>query len=486
MLTASAAPRFRVPRAFNPAAIMIVVFAFAAATALMAIDEVRNDDPIIWMPIALNGIVAVCGLALSGARDGVSLRVVFWLYNLLFFGIAPLAQYLTGKWSFPPSEGAMLTANVLILFSSSVYAISYSMGRAAHERTSALPWGRFHHAISQRRSIHMLILSGAISFGFGAATGFKLTASSVIGAFGAVYTPSTMIAEFTLRPFPFFVFLFTVYQAKYGARTLRSLSIAIFAGAFAFIMLSPISGARFFIFAMYFGLYVVLFPPIGKYRFVYVLLLYMGLFGSQFISAFAAWVTGRAGTIQGFDANYFYAGHFDGYENLCHSIDYVRENGIVWGKQFLGALLFWVPRTWWPTKPIGSAAYIATSYLSTTFNVTFTNLASPLVQEAYLNFGSVGVGVVFSAIGYFSGKCDAKFQLYSRLAPAAFRLARTFVPGDHLGFMILYPVVLGLSLFLLRGDFLSGFAFTSGIVTAFVIVVLAVRRRIEWAHARGT
>jgi hypothetical protein len=486
VLTATEAPRFKVPRAFSPVAILIVVLVFAVATLMMAIDEVRNDNALIWMPMALNGIVAVCGLAWSGARDGVSLRVVFWLYNLLFFGIAPLAQYVTGNWYFAPSEGTMATANLLIFLSSFAYAISYGRGRATHERTSALPWGRFRHAISRERSVLLLVVSGAIAIGFGAKAGFNLAASSIIHAFGGVYTPLSMLAEFTLRPFPFFVFLLTVYQAKYGLRTLRSHSLALLAGAFAFMMLSPISAARFFIFAMYFGLYVLLFPPVGKYRFVYVLLLYLGLFGSQLLPAFAAWITGGVGSIQRFEANYFYAGHFDGYENLCHSIDYVRDNGIVWGRQLLGAILFWVPREWWPTKPVGSAAYIATSYLSTSFNVTFTNLASPLLQEAYLNFGTIGVLVTFSIAGYLSGLCDARFQLYSRLAPAAFRLARSFAPGDHLPFMILYPVVLGLSLFILRGDFLSGFAFTSGIVTAFLIVHLFAKRRIRWIGARGT
>jgi hypothetical protein len=290
-----------------------------------------------------------------------------------------------------------------------------------------------------------------------------------------------MIAEFTLRPLPFFVFLLIAYQVKYGVRTLSTHTMVLLAGSFAFLMLSPVSAARFFIFAMYFGLYVLLFPPVGRYRFAYVMLLYMGLFGSQFLAALAKWSTGDASSIHGFEGNYFYQGHFDGFENLCHAIDYVRDHGIVWGRQLAGALLFWVPRSWWPGKPIGSAAYIATSYLSTSYNVTFTNLASPLLQEAYLNFGSVGVVVTFSLAGYVSGLCDARFQLYSRLVPAAFRRARVLVPGEHLAFMILYPVFLGLSMFILRGDFLSGFAFTSGIVVAFLIVRVVARRRVRWA-----
>src|SRR5438552_6887525 len=243
----------------------------------MAIDEVRNDNPLIWVPMSLNGIVAVCGIAWSGSRDGVSLRVVFWLYFLLFFGIAPLAQYLTGNWYFAPSEETMTTANLLIFLSSLVFAISYGRGRSAHERTSERPWGPFRQAMPRRRTTLLVIVSGTIAIGFAAEGGFNFATSSVMHAFGGVYSPLSMVAEFTLRPFPFFVFLLTVYQAKYGLRTLRSYSLALLAGTFAFIMLSPISGARFFIFAMYFGLYVMLFPPVGKYRFVYVVLLYMGL-----------------------------------------------------------------------------------------------------------------------------------------------------------------------------------------------------------------
>jgi hypothetical protein len=478
--------KFNVPRVFSPMAILTVILVFSGTTLMMAVDEIRSNNPLVWIPIVLNGLVAAVGLAWSGSRDGVSLRVVFWLYNLLFFGIAPLAQYLTENWYFQPSESTMTIANVLVLVSSFVYAVFYVRSRSSNSYTSMFPWGGLRFAISRNRTTLLILLSGVISIGFAVEAGFNFTSSSVIRAFGGVYTPAAMIAEFTLRPFPFFVLLLIAYQAKYGVRSLSTNVLVLLAGGFALLMLGPVSAARFIIFAMYFGLYVLLFPPVGRYRFAYVLLLYMGLFGSQFLSALAKWSTGDASSIQGFQGNYFYQGHFDGYENLCHAIDYVRDHGIVWGRQLAGALLFWVPRSWWPTKPIGSAAYIATSYLSTTYNVTFTNLASPLLQEAYLNFGVIGVLITFSVAGHFSGLCDARFQLYSRLVPAAFRRARVVVPGDHLAFMILYPVVLGLSMFILRGDFLSGFAFTSGIVVAFLVVRLIARRRISWATEAAT
>jgi hypothetical protein len=468
-----------VPRVFSPMAILIVILVFSSLTLMMAVDEIRSNNPLVWVPIALNGMVAAVGLAWSGSRDGVSLRVVFWLYNLLFFGIAPLAQYLTENWYFQPSESTMAIANVLVFLSSLVYALFYVKSRSSHSHTSFLPWGSFRYTISRRRTAILVALSGVISIGFAWKAGFILTSSSVISSFGGVYSPVAMIAEFTLRPFPFFVLLLMAYEVKYGLRTLGTNALVLLAAGFALLMLSPVSAARFFIFAMYFGLYVMLFPPVGKYRFAYVILLYMGLFGSQFLTALAKYSTGDAASIHRFEGNYFYSGHFDGYENLCHAIDYVRDHGVVWGRQLAGALLFWVPRTWWPDKPIGSAAYIATSYLSTTYNVTFTNLASPLLQEAYLNFGAIGVVVTFSFAGYFSGLCDARFQLYSRLVPAAFRRARV-VPAEHIAFMILYPVFLGLSLFILRGDFLSGFAFTSGIVVAFLFVRAVARRRIRW------
>src|SRR6266550_4367295 len=98
-------------------AILIVILVFSGLTLLMAVDEIRSNNPLVWIPIALNGMVAAVGLAWSGSRDGVSLRVVFWLYNLLFFGIAPLAQYLTENWYFQPSESTMAIANMLVFLS---------------------------------------------------------------------------------------------------------------------------------------------------------------------------------------------------------------------------------------------------------------------------------------------------------------------------------------------------------------------------------
>jgi len=53
--------------------------------------------------------------------------------------------------------------------------------------------------------------------------------------------------------------------------------------------------------------------------------------------------------------NMFVARDFDSYQNFAIVF---FEDFITYERQLLGALLFWVPRSIWPNKPIGSGAFV--------------------------------------------------------------------------------------------------------------------------------
>ncbi|MER9670164.1 O-antigen polymerase [Mesorhizobium sp. M0203] len=143
----------------------------------------------------------------------------------------------------------------------------------------------------------------------------------------------------------------------------------------------------------------------------------------------------------------YFQGSFDAYQMLGVIIDYTNTHGSQWGRQFLGALLFWVPRSVWPDKPIGTGAQVATD-----LGLSFTNLSAPLWSEAYINFGLIGVLVTFFALGRVSGAIGGAFLDKS---------------GAH---MIFGSFFVGFQILLLRGDLMSSFT----LLLPFMICVAAM------------
>lgn len=145
--------------------------------------------------------------------------------------------------------------------------------------------------------------------------------------------------------------------------------------------------------------------------------------------------------------NAYFQGSFDAYQMLGVIVDYTNTYGVVWGRQFLGALFFWVPRSIWPDKPIGSGAQVGTD-----LGMSFTNISAPLWAEAYLNFGMLGVLAVFFILGWVLRTISTAFL-------------------DRGGMMMIFgSFFVGFQLFLLRGDLMSSFTF----LTPFLVFAILI------------
>ncbi|OYU81927.1 MAG: hypothetical protein CFE45_27775, partial [Burkholderiales bacterium PBB5] len=57
-------------------------------------------------------------------------------------------------------------------------------------------------------------------------------------------------------------------------------------------------------------------------------------------------------------SDHFLSTHYDAWANVYTSIEMVGRNGLSAGKQLLGALLFYVPSSWWPGKPLATGIEI--------------------------------------------------------------------------------------------------------------------------------
>jgi len=154
----------------------------------------------------------------------------------------------------------------------------------------------------------------------------------------------------------------------------------------------------------------------------------------------------------------FNGGDFDAFAMTVRTAQFVEEYGTVNGSQLLGALLFFVPRTLWTNKPVGSGIE-----LSQAAGWEFNTLSFPVQAEAYLNFGIIGVILMAAAFGYILRRLDCRFgqqKLHSR---------------PKLGSLFYYPL-LGLLFLVLRGDMMSSFSFLGmNVALVFFIRLISLR-----------
>src|SRR5690606_2605302 len=143
------------------------------------------------------------------------------------------------------------------------------------------------------------------------------------------------------------------------------------------------------------------------------------------------------------------------YANTCRTVTHVRQYGASDGQQLLSAILFFVPRSSWPEKSVGSGYFIFEKSGS-----QYRNICSPLVAEGYINFKWMGV-VLFSVLFALIASFFDKNQGSNKTNVVAFK--------------IFYPAILVLSFLWLRGDLMSGLALSSSVIFSIILLMLALK-----------
>jgi hypothetical protein len=425
--------------------------------------------------------ISTMALYYSIMRDGMSLRVTYWFYSFVFLGVAPLMQGGFGIWRHGFNLSILINLSLILLFAHLFFTMGYTQSSRKWRRRMAL-----RNIKIKDQSIHLpqyffldgnkALLFSIIAFIFSIITtliyGFHFTSSIIREIFGFTYSPLESIAEYFIRPCIFFAFSYVLYTVVNGDRRfIYNLSLFLLSCS-VFLIIGPLSGARSIIFFLYFGLFIILFRhKMLKYPRLFGGLLFLGIFGSELQNLIRAYIyNGSNFALAG--VNYFFQGHFDGFEMIGHTIDYVNSQGMVLGSQFLSAFLFWVPRSFWPGKSIGSGDFITFEHLAKTEVITFANFSMPLVGEAYINFGMLGVCTMMFLVGWFCGKEDGRFHTVRKFE-TIMAIKQPFEPL----WMWRYGSLLGIFLFVLRGDLQSGLSFAFGIVLALTFTWLFLHGR---------
>jgi hypothetical protein len=238
-------------------------------------------------------------------------------------------------------------------------------------------------------------------------------------------------------------------------RKLLKTSTFLFILICSLLVNSPLSTARFYIAAYYISLSVAYNFRLYKnkngfsYVFLAMLMLLFPLIGlARYGFTRMNYLLEDPMTVF---RNSFLAGDFDTYTSFCRTIQYVGDYGNTAGKQLMTVLLFFVPRSVWPGKAVGSGAFIYGQ-----MRYEFTNISCPFIAEGYINFGFAGSMLFIGLLSWLIAVYDNTYWRAKTLAD--------ILPVNYNA--VFYCVFLGLLFFMLRGDLLFSFSVIIGLYTA--------------------
>lgn len=431
-----------------------------------------RELPTLAPALAL-GITLYCALrlALIAYRGQPKLlATTFFVFIYVWGGIAAFAQCTS--WTFPWVVRHDEWIAVLGLLQLVLTIFAYESGTLLAARRRALPASTLVFRLSHRRlfwlcvaavpltGMGLLILGPEVLFTTRAAYGFAVSSG------GASKTESLLGSALLQLP-PFVAFVLVCIVCKRDWRTMSQQRKQVFfllllgTGLLNVVANYPLSLPRQWLGTIVLAPVFALLPwrrwqvaGLGVGLIVLVLLVfpYADAFRRQASISMEALSTELQ---QDVIDNVLNKGDFDVFQQSLNTIVVVGERGHSYGKNFLGAALFWVPRRIWTGKPYGTGVTVA---YGVGYRWSQTKLSSPLWMESYWAFGWAGILLIIGGYGYFSARLDRGY-----VAARANNAVNSLV-------LIMVPFLAAYQFILVRGDIIHG---TARLLPAVVLFLLA-------------
>ena len=396
----------------------------------------------IFLSFLFPFLYVVC--ALIKEKHAVSFRCFFYIFALFFYSIAAFVQF------FEPIEGYTVTPktffeiNIILFFCYILFDLIYFSGKRKPENTELQ---KTDQVAPQLKSQGIFVLLMFITL-FGVymlySNGFSLGNLLFRGGDSEV---DRVESEQSLGLFVnIFRISFSLVAFSFLCFTKSKLIKCVGLGYLLFFA-APTATARYFAAASYVPIMLIMYPKMLYSSWLFKTVMAGGvLFVFPLLNMFRRAETGEFRPWEMFSEL-----HFDSYISFA----YVYEKEFVtYGYQLLGSLFFWVPRSLWPSKPIGSGHTIAE--MDNLFE-EFTNISMNFLGEGYINFGFIGIFLFIAFLALVAKKMDYTFWVKYR--------------GDYRNtFSLYYFYFLCMMFFFMRGDLLSGTAYTVGILFVSTVI----------------
>lgn len=428
--------------------LVLVIYTFIVLN-IPGDSQIINVEHIISFCII--GVVA--GGAIINDRMDYSMNKMHWYFMFLFMFLAPITQMLSNykPWRYTLNADAMFISNSILIIWSIVYSLAYkskigfkiSSKKADHKkyihfsRSERLLMMLFDFAalliMIRMNSFRSLFIRGAASFGNG--------------------TFSIMF-DYLFRSVPVLnCAILGVQRKKYHDVGLIEIILTLIC---VFVLNYPVALSRYWTGTVYLGLMICLLPgKIFKNRRFDVLLLVALVVVFPVFSMFK-----RLTLADAFSEEVLISGvkvynsvDFDAYSMMTRIVEYVKECGYSWGEQIRSVIFFFVPRSIWNIKGIPTGQMVAAYQRS-----YYTNVSSPLMGEAFIDFGYVGVVIYAWVTGTILRYYDKSILKKDK---------------QHFHYTdIIVPFLLGFVVFIMRGSLQSTFLRLMGFFLYLIMLIM--------------
>jgi hypothetical protein len=371
-------------------------------------DKGRSSAWVLTMALMIWSGIRLAGHIRRGRPE--LFAFIWWLFVYLFMGVAPTVQIRS--WALPTT-----TPNVEPLLDLPT-AIAVVVGVLAFEFGSLLGRGRpdvptpteFAPApIDPRRATAIALVGVGVGLHYINTIGLGLLLSNRTNVAIARQTmwsdTTTGAVVFGVAVYVSLVGVHALARTELGRRTPARTGLIVLACLLVLICANPIGTARYPAGTVLMSLVCLLgaFATVNRARVSMIGIVLGLLFVFPIFDAFRRQRVNFAR--RGFLGEYAGNGDYDAFAQIANAVRYVDIVGIEWGRQFVGVVLFWVPRTMWPDKPIDTGALLA-EYRG----YRYTNLSSPLWAESLVNFGWFGLIVVMIGLGLLVRRADRRIS----------------------------------------------------------------------------
>lgn len=389
-------------------------------------------------------------------RPGFNLVTSFYGFSIIILGILPIAEfkfqiiYWSGKYL---SEEIYIQTSFLVMLSIIAFRFGYNKRKNLNQlktpsTISDLDKNKLELKLTNRTILFLiapcLFLLAQFEYDF-IALQFRGLGEQLENVF--------LFELFFLKPFIFNIFFFYILILKKSSKKHTFKKLVFLFGLLFFT--GPLSVPRFLSFCLFVPFIYLYFNFRRNNSYLFINIVFFGLIFIFPILDIFRWFTleNKLDLAQNFNIEYFFAGHFDAFQNFARVIEFDFHT---YGYQMLGALFFFIPRSIWVTKPVGSGFLLAEEA-----GLHFNNISVPFVAELYLDYSYFGIIIGIFLLGLIYRKIDDVFNIIININSFTTILK-----------LIAFSEFCCLQFYLLRGNLLGAFAFSSSIIlTVFVIYI---------------
>lgn len=424
--------------------------------------DLLERDLLCIITFAINGLIFISGIYIAINKYILSIELIYWIFMFFFMYFAPMLQYQRSQfpWNGRLQYDEIILANFVIL----LFNIFFVLGKWMAKRLQIRQFAVRGHSVflchtfeyGKKARISATILMCLLTIYSIYKTGLLGIVTSRDDAIDAFYYGNSSAIELVVESIVPAFMAYTVAEAAHGMIKKRESGIRFFVTFICLLIcFFPTTLPRYKFAVIYGVIFLVVCPWIRKNnRFFWVFTLAM------FIVFPLLGGARRVIELNSFKAIFqnglfgiYLEEDYDAYRMIVSVLRFVKNEGITWGTQLIGAMLFFVPRSLWSLKPVGSGVIAIQNELGSN---AFSNVSCPFIGEGFINFGFMGVIFFGVALGFFVCKMDKTYWKNTDNSRGF-----SFSPYLFIVFMMF---------FMLRGDLLSSYAYIIGfIVTGYLL-----------------